>query len=63
VTGTFLFVRASQMGRLDTAVIISSLYPALTVILARIFLGERFTRWKTAGMIAALVAVPLIAAG
>jgi drug/metabolite transporter (DMT)-like permease len=63
VTGTFLFVRASQMGRLDTAVILSSLYPALTVILARIFLGERFTRWKTVGMIAALVAVPMIAAG
>ena len=63
VTGTFLFVRASQMGRLDTAVILSSLYPALTVILARIFLGEHFTRWKTVGMIAALVAVPMIAAG
>ena len=63
VTGTFLFVRASQMGRLDTAVILSSLYPALTVILARIFLGEHFTRWKTIGMIAALVAVPMIAAG
>ncbi|MGH9515184.1 MAG: EamA family transporter [Terriglobales bacterium] len=63
VTGTFLFVRASQMGRLDTAVILSSLYPALTVILARIFLGEHFNRWKTIGMIAALVAVPMIAAG
>jgi drug/metabolite transporter (DMT)-like permease len=63
VTGTFLFVRASQMGRLDTAVILSSLYPALTVLLARMFLGEHFTRWKTVGMIAALVAVPLIAAG
>jgi len=63
VTGTFLFVRASQMGRLDTAVILSSLYPAVTVILARIFLGEHFTRWKTVGMIAALVAVPMIAAG
>ena len=63
VTGTFLFIRASQMGRLDTAVILSSLYPALTVILARIFLGEHFTRWKTIGMIAALVAVPMIAAG
>jgi drug/metabolite transporter (DMT)-like permease len=63
VTGTFLFVRSSQMGRLDTAVILSSLYPALTVILARIFLREHFTRWKTIGMIAALVAVPMIAAG
>jgi drug/metabolite transporter (DMT)-like permease len=63
VTGTFLFVHASQLGRLDTAVILSSLYPALTVILARIFLGEHFTRWKTVGMIAALVAVPMIAAG
>jgi drug/metabolite transporter (DMT)-like permease len=63
VTGTFLFVRASQMGRLDTAVILSSLYPALTVILARIFLGEHFTRWRTVGMIAALIAVPMIAAG
>jgi drug/metabolite transporter (DMT)-like permease len=63
VTGTFLFVRASQMGRLDTAVILSSLYPVLTVLLARVFLGERFTRWKTIGMVATLVAVPLIAAG
>jgi drug/metabolite transporter (DMT)-like permease len=63
VTGTFLFVRASQTGRLDTAVILSSLYPALTVLLARFFLGEHFTRWKTVGMIATLVAVPMIAAG
>jgi drug/metabolite transporter (DMT)-like permease len=63
VTGTFLFIRASQMGRLDTAVILSSLYPALTVLLARFFLGEHFTRWKTVGMVATLVAVPLIAAG
>jgi drug/metabolite transporter (DMT)-like permease len=63
VTGTFLFIHASQTGRLDTAVILSSLYPAVTVILARFFLGEHFTRWKTIGMVAALVAVPMIAAG
>src|SRR5437868_1682754 len=63
VTGTFLFVRASQTGRLDTAVVLSSLYPALTVLLARFFLGEHFTRWKTVGMVATLVAVPMIAAG
>jgi len=62
-TGTFLFVRASQAGRLDTAVILSSLYPVLTVVLARIILREHFTRWKTVGIIAALIAVPMIAAG
>lgn len=63
VTGTFLFVRASQTGRLDTAVILSSLYPVVTVLLARLLLREHFTRWKTVGMVAALVAVPMIAAG
>lgn len=62
VSGTVLFVCASQTGRLDTAVVISSLYPAITVVLARIVLGERFTRWKTLGILATLVSVPLIAA-
>lgn len=63
VTGTVLFVRASQTGRLDTAVILSSLYPAVTVLLARFLLKEHFTRWKTVGMIAALTAVVMIGKG
>jgi drug/metabolite transporter (DMT)-like permease len=62
-TGTFFFVLAGQTGRLDRAVILSSLYPVLTVLLARFFLKEHFTRWKTVGILAALVAVPMIAAG
>ncbi len=61
VTGTALFVRAIQTGRLDSAVVLTSLYPAVTVVLARAFLKEHFTRWKTIGILAALVAVPLIA--
>jgi drug/metabolite transporter (DMT)-like permease len=61
VTGTICFVRATQTGRLDAAVMLTSLYPAITVILARIFLREHFTRWKLVGMLAALAAVPLIA--
>jgi drug/metabolite transporter (DMT)-like permease len=61
VTGTICFVRATQTGRLDSAVMLTSLYPAITVILARIFLREHFTRWKLVGMLAALAAVPLIA--
>jgi len=62
VTGTACFVRASQIGRLDSAVVLTSLYPAVTVLLARWMLREHFTRWKTVGMLAALLAVPLIAA-
>jgi len=61
--GTILFVRASQTGRLDEAVVISSLYPAVTVILARLFLKEHFTRWRFVGLLAALAAVPMIASG
>jgi drug/metabolite transporter (DMT)-like permease len=61
VSGSALFVRAMQSGRLDAAVVLSSLYPAITVILAWLLLKERFSRWKTAGMVATLMAVPLIA--
>lgn len=61
VTGTALFIRANQTGRLDSAVVVSSLYPVLTVLLAWFFLKEQFTRWKTVGIIAAVAAVPLIA--
>jgi drug/metabolite transporter (DMT)-like permease len=61
VTGTALFIRANQTGRLDSAVVLSSLYPALTVLLAWFFLKEKFTPWKTAGIVAAVLAVPMIA--
>jgi drug/metabolite transporter (DMT)-like permease len=61
VTGTAVFIRADQTGRFDAAVVLTSLYPAVTVLLARFFLKERFTRWKTIGILAALAAVPMIA--
>lgn len=61
--GTIFFVRASQSGRLDEAVVISSLYPAITVLLARLVLKEHFTRWRFVGLLAALAAVPMIASG
>jgi drug/metabolite transporter (DMT)-like permease len=60
-TGTLFFVRADQTGRLDAAVVLSSLYPAITVLLARLVLREHFTRWKAVGILAALAAVPMIA--
>jgi len=61
VIGSVLFIRASQTGRMDAAVVLSSLYPAVTVLLARLILKEHFTRWKALGMVAALLAVPMIA--
>jgi drug/metabolite transporter (DMT)-like permease len=63
ISGSALFIFASQHGRLDQAVVITSLYPAMTVLWARIVLKEHFSRWKFIGLLASLVAVPLIAAG
>ena len=63
ITASALFIYASQRGRLDEAVVITSLYPAVTVLLARLFLKEHFSRWRFVGLLAALAAVPLIATG
>jgi drug/metabolite transporter (DMT)-like permease len=63
ITASALFIYASQHGRLDQAVVITSLYPAVTVLLARLVLKEHFSRSRFLGLLAALAAVPLIAAG
>jgi len=63
ISASALFIFASQRGRLDEAVVLTSLYPAVTVLLARLVLKEHFSRWKFIGLLAALAAVPMIAAG
>jgi drug/metabolite transporter (DMT)-like permease len=54
---------ALQASLLSLAGVLMSLYPAATVLLAIVVLRERVTRWQAVGMVLALAAVAMIAAG
>lgn len=58
-----LFLAATHEGELAIVGVLSSLYPASTVLMARAVLGERWTRMQGVGMLAAAGAVVLISLG
>ena len=61
--GTISFFLATHHGLLAVAAVITSLYPAVTIMLARVLLGERLTAVRLAGLSLAAASVALIAAG
>jgi drug/metabolite transporter (DMT)-like permease len=58
-----LYLLAARVGPLSIVVTLSSLYPASTVLLARMVLGERLNFWQVSGVGCALAAVVLIVSG
>jgi drug/metabolite transporter (DMT)-like permease len=61
--GSILYFLATHRGFLAVTAVLTSLYPAVTIVLARILLGERLTRLRLGGLSLAAACVALIAVG
>lgn len=62
VAANLLYMLSTREGLLSIVAVLTSLYPASTVLLARIFLGERIGRFQMAGLAAAVAGVVMMAA-
>ncbi|MDP9296209.1 MAG: DMT family transporter [Actinomycetota bacterium] len=63
VTANVFFVLATQRTLLSIAAVLTSLYPAITVLLATAILKERLRRVQLVGLTAAVVGIALISLG
>jgi uncharacterized membrane protein len=60
---TALYALANTKGALSIVAVVGSLYPVMTVFLARVVLGERIRPVQRVGVVAALAGVAMIAGG
>jgi drug/metabolite transporter (DMT)-like permease len=60
---TLLYGAASTRGLLSVVAVLSTLYPIVIVVLARVLLAERLARPQLAGVAVALAGVALVSAG
>lgn len=58
-----LFLASTGHGQLAVVAVLSAMYPAVTVLLARVVLNERWTRLQIAGLSLGAVAVLLVTLG
>jgi drug/metabolite transporter (DMT)-like permease len=63
VSANLLFAQASVSGALSVVAVLGSLYPATTVLLARVIDNETMSRLQNAGVLGAITGVAMIAAG
>jgi drug/metabolite transporter (DMT)-like permease len=61
--GIIAYFFATHDGFLAVTAVLASLYPGVTIVLARVLLGERLTALRLAGLALAAACVALIAAG
>jgi drug/metabolite transporter (DMT)-like permease len=60
IAGNTFYILSGQVGRLDVAAVLGSLYPGTTILLAGLLLHERLNRSQWLGIVAALGAIVLM---
>jgi drug/metabolite transporter (DMT)-like permease len=61
--GTILYLLGTRLGLISVVAVLTSMYPAATVLLAKVFLQDRLSRSQVVGLALALAGVIMLTAG